>query len=423
MINIKLNRSGMKKYVLLLVIFFAITTAFGQAVDMLDIKIGQMILIGLPKAELDQKVLEEVKNGKVGALIFFEKNIPNKPNAFASVKNMTWTYQKAASIPLFICIDQEGGKVNRLKEKYGFTRSITAAALGKSKSLDSVRFYAEATAATLAGLGFNVNFAPVVDLAINKDNPIIAKPERAYSANADTVAMMAKEVVKMHRKYGVITSLKHFPGHGSSKDDTHLGVADVTNTWSEDELKPYKLLIDSGYVDAVMTSHIVNKNLDAKGYPGTLSKDILDGILRKRLGFNGVVFSDDMQMHAISKNYGLEETIRLAINAGVDVMCFSNNIAGSDERTVDKVHAIIKKLVSTGEIKPERIDESFQRIIQLKSRMGNKDVAAYKAEITRLQNQLKTQTEEAKKPVVEIKKEDPTPVEEPTKKKKKSKRN
>jgi len=423
MINIKLNRSGMKKYVLLLVIFFAITTAFGQAVDMLDIKIGQMILIGLPKAELDQKVLEEVKNGKVGALIFFEKNIPNKPNAFASVKNMTWTYQKAASIPLFICIDQEGGKVNRLKEKYGFTRSITAAALGKSKSLDSVRFYAEATAATLAGLGFNVNFAPVVDLAINKDNPIIAKPERAYSANADTVAMMAKEVVKMHRKYGVITSLKHFPGHGSSKDDTHLGVADVTNTWSEDELKPYKLLIDSGYVDAVMTSHIVNKNLDAKGYPGTLSKDILDGILRKRLGFNGVVFSDDMQMHAISKNYGLEETIRLAINAGVDVMCFSNNIAGSDERTVDKVHAIIKKLVSTGEIKPERIDESFQRIIQLKSRMGNKDVAAYKAEITRLQNQLKTQAEEAKKPVVEIKKEEPTVVEQPAKKKKKSKRN
>lgn len=422
MINIKLSRSGMRKYVLLVVIFFAITKVFGQAVDMLDIKIGQMILIGMPKAELDEKVLEEIKNGKVGALIFFEKNIPNKPNAFASVKNMTWTYQKAASIPLFICIDQEGGKVNRLKEKYGFTRSITAAALGKSKSLDSVRFYADATAATLAGLGFNVNFAPVVDLAINKDNPIIAKPERAYSANPDTVAMMAKEVVKMHRKYGVITSLKHFPGHGSSKDDTHLGVADVTNTWSEDELKPYKLLIDSGYVDAVMTSHIVNKNLDAKGYPGTLSKDILDGILRKRLGFNGVVFSDDMQMHAISKNYGLEETIRLAINAGVDVMCFSNNIAGSDERTVDKVLAIIKKMVSTGEIKPERIDESFQRIIQLKSRMGNKDVAAYKAEITRLQNQLKIQTEAAKKPVVETKKEESTVV-ETAKKKKKSKRN
>jgi beta-N-acetylhexosaminidase len=410
----------MKKYLFICFCSFLSNSVLSQAVDILDIKIGQMILIGMPKAELDEKVLEEIRNGKVGALIFFEKNIPNKPNAFASVKNMTWTYQKAASIPLFICIDQEGGKVNRLKEKYGFPRSITAGALGKYKSLDSVRFYAEATAATLAGLGFNVNFAPVVDLATNKDNPIIAKPERAYSANPDTVAMMAKEVIKMHRKYGVITSLKHFPGHGSSKDDTHLGVADVTNTWSEDELKPYKLLLDSGYVDGVMTSHIVNKNLDPKGYPGTLSKDILDDILRKRLGYNGVVFSDDMQMHAISKNYGLEETIRLAINAGVDVMCFSNNIAGSDERTVDKVHAIIKKLVSTGEIKPERIDESFQRILQLKARMGNRDVASYKEEIAKLQNQIKIQTEKA---VVETKKEEPTTVEEPVKKKKKSKKN
>lgn len=412
----------MRKSVFVLLVSFLCTPGYSQTMDMLDIKIGQMILIGMPKAELDEKVLEEVRKGKVGSLIFFEKNIPNKPNAFASVKSMTWTYQKAASIPLFICIDQEGGKVNRLKEKYGFTKSVTAGALGKSKSIDSVGFYADATAATLAGLGFNVNFAPVVDLAINKDNTVIAKPERAYSANADTVVMMAKEVIKMHRKYGVLTSPKHFPGHGSSKEDTHFGVADVTNTWSEKELLPYKLLLDSGYVDAIMTSHIVNKNLDAKGYPGTLSKDILDGILRKRLGFNGVVFSDDMQMHAISKNFGLEETIKLAINAGVDIMCFSNNIPGSDERTVDKVHAIIKKMVSTGEIKPERIDESFQRIIQLKSRIGNRDVAAYKAEIAKLQNQLIVQSEIAKKEIdlkqVESSQETPS-----GKKKRKSRKN
>jgi beta-N-acetylhexosaminidase len=100
-----------------------------------------------------------------------------------------------------------------------------------------------------------------------------------------------------------------------------------------------------------------------------------------------------MQMHAISKNFGLEESIRLAINAGVDVMCFSNNIAGSDERTVDKVHAIIKKLVQSGQVTPARIDESFQRILQLKSRMGNRDVAAYKAEIAKLQNAIKLQGE------------------------------
>jgi beta-N-acetylhexosaminidase len=404
--------------ILLFCLFVA--PAFSQTPDLLDIKIGQMIMVGMPKSELDAKVLEEIKKGKVGSIIFFEKNIPNRPNAFASVKNMTWTYQKAASIPLFICIDQEGGKVNRLKEKYGFTRSVSAAMLGKYKSLDSVRFYADATAATLAGLGFNVNFAPCVDLALNKENSVIYKPERSYSANADTVIMMAKEVVKQHRKYGVITSLKHFPGHGSSKEDTHFGVADVTNTWNELELKPYKVLIDSGFTDAVMTSHIVNKNLDAKGLPGTLSKEILDGILRKRLGFNGVVFSDDMQMHAISKNFGLEESIKLAINAGVDIMCFSNNIAGSEERTVDKVHSIIRKFVASGEIKPERIDESFQRILQLKARTGNKDVASYKAEIAKLQNQIKLQTEGPAK--VSETKEEPA-VDTTAKKKKRSKKN
>ncbi|MBL7877399.1 MAG: hypothetical protein JNL53_17165, partial [Cyclobacteriaceae bacterium] len=162
-----------------------------------------------------------------------------------------------------------------------------------------------------------------------------------------------------------------------------------------------------------------NKNLDPKGYPGTLSKDILDGILRKRLGYNGVVFSDDMQMHAISKYYGLEETIRLAINAGVDVMCFSNNIAGSDERTVDKVHSIIKKLVSTGEIKPERIEESFQRIVQLKARMGNRDVASYKAEIAKLQNQINVKPVVNDSPLPAV--PDVAPAD--TKKKKKSKKN
>lgn len=411
----------MKKIVFVLVGILWGASLYAQTPDLLDVKIGQMILIGMPKAEVDPLVLEEVRKGKVGALILFEKNIPNRPNAFASVKKMTWTYQKAASIPLFICIDQEGGKVNRLKEKYGFTRSVSAAMLGKAGSLDSVRFYSEAMAATLAGLGINVNFAPCVDLAANPDNPVIVKPERAYSANADTVALLAKEVIEQHRKYGVITALKHFPGHGSSKDDTHFGVADVTNTWTEEELKPYQILISGGYADGVMTSHIVNKKLDSKGYPGTLSKEILDGILRKRLGYSGVVFSDDMQMQAIAKNYGLEETIRLAINAGVDVMCFSNNIQGSEERTVDKVHGIIKKLVATGQITPQRIDESFQRIVTLKSKIGNKGLDDYKAEITKLQQQLEEEkARQVDPPKIVI--PDPKVVEEPAKKGKKKKK-
>jgi beta-N-acetylhexosaminidase len=346
--------------------------SYSQAVDSLDIKIGQMILIGFREAAVDTDVLREVSEGKVGSIIIFEKNIPAK-NSFAGLKKITWTYQKAAPIPLFIAIDQEGGKVNRLKDKYGFPRSITAEAMGKANSLDSVRFYAEATASTLAGLGININFAPVVDLAINPSNPVIVKNGRSFSNNEDSVALLAKEFIIQHRKYGVLTSLKHFPGHGSSLEDTHLGIADVTQFWKERELSPYARLIKEGYADAIMTAHIVNKNLDKNGLPGTLSKEILGGILRDKMNFEGIIFSDDMQMHAIAKHFGLEEAIKLSINAGVDIMTFSNNIAGSDQRTVDRVHSIIRSMVQSGAISKERIDNSFKRIMRVKSQLLSDD--------------------------------------------------
>lgn len=346
------------------------SSAFAQQPDSLSIKIGQMILIGMPKPEVDSAVLAEVKAGLVGSLIYFEKNIPKSPSAFTAFKKMSWTYQKAAPIPLLICIDQEGGKVNRLREKYGFARSVTAQDLGRWGSMDSVSFYAESTAATLAGLGINVNFAPCVDVAVNPANPVIVQKGRSYSANEDSVTMFAKEVIRLHRKYGVITALKHFPGHGSSQADTHLGLADVSNTWQERELKPYRDLITEGYADGVMTSHIVNKKLDAHALPGTLSKSVLDSLLRKNLHYNGVVFTDDMQMKAIASNYGLDEAIRLAIVAGVDIMCFSNNIQGVENRTVDHVHRIIRHLIDTGAISAKRIDESYRRIMTLKKKLN-----------------------------------------------------
>jgi beta-N-acetylhexosaminidase len=388
----------MKKIVLIAVFCTSIFNFFtaNAQLDSLDIKIGQMLLVGFPAQKVDSAVLEEVRNGKVGSLIIFEKNIP-PTNSFVALKKITWTYQQAATIPLLIGIDQEGGRVNRLKNKYGFPSSITAAAMGKSPSLDSVKFYAESTAATLAGLGININFAPVVDLASNPDNPIIAKYGRAFSANEDSVVLMAKEFIRQHRKYGVLTSLKHFPGHGSSKNDTHLGIADVTETWEERELTPYQTLIDSGYVDGVMTSHIVNRKLEPDSYPGTLSDDVITGLLRKRLHFNGVVFTDDMQMHAITENYGLEESIKLAVKAGVDIMTFSNNIAGSDLRTVDFVHGVLRKMVETGEISEKRIDESFRRVITLKKllRKGDKQAMLWQtlnetqAKLMRTEQELK----------------------------------
>jgi beta-N-acetylhexosaminidase len=405
-------------YITVLLISCLGTFVHAQAVDSLDIKIGQMILIGYPGTTVDQRVLEEVRAGKVGSIILFEKNIP-AANSFIAVKKVIWTYQQAATIPLFVGIDQEGGRVNRLKTKYGFPASITAAAMAKSQSLDSVRIYAEATASTLAGLGININFAPVVDLATNPDNPIIAKFGRAFSAKEDSVTLMAKEFIRQHHKYNVLTSLKHFPGHGSSKADTHLGIADVTTTWNEKELIPYRELIDSGYVDAVMTSHIVNKSLDAAGNPGTLSRDIIEGILRKRLKFDGVVFSDDMQMHAITKHYGLEEAIKLAVNAGVDIMTFSNNISGTEERTVDKVHQIIKAFVQKGEIPAARIDQSYRRIMKLKKQLVddtdeiNADLNKELIEHVKREEQLQKENAELKQQLADS---------EPKKKKRKKKK-
>ncbi|ELR71052.1 Beta-hexosaminidase [Fulvivirga imtechensis AK7] len=364
----------MKKIIFGSLLFLTTFFALGQeVVDSLDFKIGQMLIVGYPKQDIgpNEQTIDDIAKGRVGGIILFEKNI-KADNSYIKLKQMTWQLQKKAPLPLLIAIDQEGGKVNRLKEKYGFPKTVSAKYLGETANLDTTRFYAEITAATLAGLGFNVNFAPVVDLSIFKDNPVIAKIERSYSADPDSVVMHAAAVIDAHREFGIISVLKHFPGHGSSHADTHLGIADVTGYWQSKELTPYQKLLAEDKVDAIMTAHIVNKRLDEEGLPGTLSKAIMTGLLRDSLHYDGVIFSDDMQMHAITKHYGLEKAIKLSILAGVDILMFSNNIQGSESRTVDAVHNIIKKLVVDGEITSERIDQSFKRILELKSKLNEK---------------------------------------------------
>ncbi|HWA33935.1 MAG TPA: glycoside hydrolase family 3 N-terminal domain-containing protein [Cyclobacteriaceae bacterium] len=400
--------------------------AQAQTTDSLDIKIGQMLLIGIPKAEVDPLVLEEVRAGKAGAIILFEKNIPKGTASFTALKKIIWAYQQAAPTTLLVAIDQEGGKVNRLKDKYGFARSITAQEMGKATNLDSVRFFAESTAATLAGLGFNVNFAPVVDLGVNKDNTVIYKAGRSFSANPDSVTLMAEEFIKPHRRLGVITVLKHFPGHGSSMADTHFGVADVTRTWTSAELIPYQKLIGAHQADAIMSAHIVNKQLDPSGLPGTLSKRILDSLLRKQMNYDGVIFSDDMQMQAIAKQYGLEEAIRLSINAGIDILCFSNNIQDSENRTVNRVHTIIRSMVEKGQISRERIDKSYQRIRKLKARVNHSGEENMWRDLEASRNEnaaLRRQVEELRQaPVVKSNPPADSTREEPKSKKKKKKK-
>ena len=357
-----------KKILVLITLALPGIPSFAQSVDSLDFKIGQMLIVGFAKqqVEMSDQTIKDIETGKVGGIILFEKNITSN-NSYINLKSLTWNLQKKAPLPLFMAIDQEGGRVNRLKEKYTFPKSVSAQYLGLINDPDSTRFYAEITAATLSGLGFNVNFAPVVDLSINKSNPVIAKIERSYSDDPEVVASHAMQVIEAHNRHGVITVLKHFPGHGSSHADTHLGIADVTPYWQREELVPYQRLLEANHVKAIMTAHIVNKKLDKDGNPGTLSKYIMTDLLRESMGYKGVIFSDDMQMHAITKHYGLENAIKLSILAGVDVLMFSNNIQGSENRTVETVHNIIKKLIAEGTITKERIDESYRRIVNLKS--------------------------------------------------------
>jgi len=336
----------------------------------LEEKVGQMIMMGINDRKLleEKDVLkEEISSGKAGGIIYFEKNI-NATYSKEMLKKMSIDLQALAKVPLFISIDEEGGKVHRLKEKYGMIKMPSAAYLGTLNNLDSTIFYNRQLAALMADVGINLNFAPDVDLALNADNPVIAKVGRSYGADPALVAAHAKACIKAHHEYGVKTVIKHFPGHGSSATDSHYGITDITKQWQFMELIPYKEVIHSGSCDAVMTAHIINCRLDTTCLPATLSKVVMTDILRGVLGFDGVIFSDDMQMHAISKNYGLENAIKLSILAGVDVLVFGNNVTQSYRTTATEVHAILMKLVRSGEISEARVNESFQRIMELKGK-------------------------------------------------------
>jgi beta-N-acetylhexosaminidase len=338
--------------------------------DSLDLKIGQMIMVGInarTAINAGDTLLKEVAKGKMGGIIIFEKNI-NPINAKENLKKLIADIQFSAKIPLMVSIDEEGGKVHRLKEKYGFVKMPSAAYLGGLGHTDSTTYYTNILAAQLAYLGITLNFAPDVDLATNPNNPVIAKVGRSYAANPEIVSQHATASIEAHHTHGVKTILKHFPGHGSSTTDSHLGITDVTNQWKFMEITPYYNIIKANKCDAIMTAHIINCHLDTACLPATLSKTIVNDMLRNMLRYDGVVFSDDMQMFAISKNYGLENAIKLSINAGVDVLLFGNQVNPQDKISATEVHAKIKKLVKAGDIGKDRINESYQRIIRLKTK-------------------------------------------------------
>jgi len=324
-------------------------------------------------AGADAAIVRDIAAGRVGGVVLFDRDMllkgePRNIRSPLQVRRLIRSLQNAAAVPLLVAVDQEGGRVARLNKKYGFPATVTARYLGKMDDPELTSRHAAATAAVLARAGFNLNFAPVVDLDLNPENPIIGKFARSYSADVPTVVRHALAVIRAHRQCGVGCCLKHFPGHGSSRGDSHLGFTDVSDTWEVRELEPFREIIACGQADAVMTAHIFNRRLDPE-MPATLSRKTIHGVLRRELGFAGAVISDDLDMKAISDETDREKAVELALNAGNDILLIANNLA-YDDRVAARTHALILGLVERGRVGAARIEEACGRVLALKERIA-----------------------------------------------------
>ena len=328
-------------------------------------EIANMFILGFygTKATPDTKIYKDICKTGLGGVILFQKSPINRGTAknftdANSLKQLT-TNLKSCNTKPFIAVDQEGGLVQRVKLNYRYPKASLIAKNG----LNYANKIYSTMASELKSLGINLNFAPVADIAINPKNRVIVKWGRSYGSDAKSVIAYDKAFIRAMHKYKIATSLKHFPGHGSSYGDTHKGFVDVTSLWKEEELKPYYAL--KNITDTVMVAHIFNKKLDPT-YPASLSKRVVTNLLREQIGFKGVVISDDLQMGAVAKHYSLKQRVMLSINAGVDVMLFANQVNPKGVITIDRLIKITRELLNEGKIKESSIKEANRRINNLK---------------------------------------------------------
>lgn len=345
-------------------------------------KIGQMLLIGFDGKRINaqSEIVKIIEKNHIGGVILFDYNQQTKTfdkniQSPSQVKKLNLDLQyftrqanlkhHLPNLPLLISVDYEGGIVTRLSERYGFPATLSAAEVGK-RGLKEADSNAKLMAQTLKNTGFNLDFAPVLDINVTPNNPVIREKERSFSSNPSVVTRNAEVYSRHFLNQKIQCVYKHFPGHGSSTADSHLGFVDVTDTWKIYELEPYQHLLNKdSSCGIIMSAHIVNRQLDASGLPATLSHKILTDLLRHQFHFNGVIITDDMQMKAISDHYGLEQALVLAINAGADMFIFGNALSATaqdPEQLID----IIETKVHSGEISQGRIDEAYQHIVTLK---------------------------------------------------------
>lgn len=362
---------------LLFILFLSASPASAntmQAAEM-DTMIGQMIMVGFRGMEIDNDspITQDIEFAHIGGVILFNNDClldfgPRNIESPEQLKRLTDSLQKYSEIPLLVAVDQEGGRVQRLKAEQGFDETPSAAELGADGKPETAYKAGFEVGKNLRSSGFNLDFAPDLDVNVNPDNPVIGKLERSFSDDPDVVSKLGEAFIRGLRSQGIFSCVKHFPGHGSSTGDSHLGLTDVSSTWTEKELLPFEYIVKNNRTDMVMTAHIFNRNLDSE-YPATLSSKVISDILRKKFGYNGVVITDDMQMKAISDSYGFEESIYRAVEAGADILLFGNNIA-YEKGIGRRVFNVLKSMVEQGRISPERIKQSYDRIMKLKSRIA-----------------------------------------------------
>lgn len=340
--------------------------------DQLLEDIGEMLLVGFRGTTLGENnhIVRDITEYHVGSVILFEYDAPTGTrhrniSSPEQVKQLCHDLQKHAKGHLLIGIDQEGGNVTRLRVKDGFPKTLSAQASAEAGE-KSVVENALVIAQELDEAGINLNFAPCVDVNTNPNCPIIGKLGRSFSSDPALVVKYARHWIDVQSKEGIVSCLKHFPGHGSASGDTHAGLVDVTKTWQESELKPYRKLIADKKVEMVMVAHVINRKL-GDNLPASLSPMVVKEKLRNEMGFNGVVVTDDLAMGAIAKQYGLEEALKMAILAGCDMLCLSNNGSGTyDPELVPHAVEAIRQMVENGELSAEDIHTSAERIRALK---------------------------------------------------------
>ncbi|MFY9214055.1 MAG: beta-N-acetylhexosaminidase [Tissierellaceae bacterium] len=334
----------------------------------LEEKAGQLLIVGFKGTFLNDRTKSYINDLKVGGLILFDRNIESKGQIIGLVEEIKGSNAEE-DIPLFLCIDEEGGSISRLPKEY--RRLPDPFQIGETNDVDISFQFGQLLGNRVKGLGLNLNFAPVLDIHSNPDNPVIGK--RAYGTNPERVSDIGLEVAKGIRNSSIIPAVKHFPGHGDTSTDSHLELPIIDKSLEElrnFELIPFEDAIENN-IEMIMMAHILLPSLD-KDYPATLSKKIVHDLLRDEMGYEGVIVSDDMTMGAIVNNFTLEDACIDFLKAGGDILLVCH---GEDNPRI--VFDKIIEAVEIGELSMEEIDEKVYRILELKDRylkVGNVDL-------------------------------------------------